>query len=160
MAKEIDPEVRRTQISEAISSSLQFLAEPAKTDDEVKERINVYFAKCESQALPPSIEGLCLCLGITTEEGKAWSKGETITKDRYRIWHTALTVLEDVDQKLVTLGYLPQVQYIWRSKNFYNMREPSSRMEIIGNSPLRDLPTLDSIKAKYLTDIPEQEAQK
>lgn len=159
--KNYDPEaeqqLRSEAITEAIRSSLQFLAEPVKTDDEVKQRINLYFAKCESQALPPSVEGLCICMGISTEDGKAWCKGEGISRERYALWHKAMTIIEDVDQKLVTLGILPQVQYIWRSKNFYNMREPSSRMEILGNSPLKDLPTLENIQKKYLGDLPENE---
>lgn len=162
MAKNnIDPaemaELRSQAISEAIRSSLQFLNEPVKSDEEVKERINLYFAKCEAQAIPPSVEALCIYMGISTEDGKAWSKGEGISKERYGHWHKAMTIIEDVDQKLVTLGILPQVQYIWRSKNFYNMREPSSRMEIIGNNPLKDLPSLENIQKKYLGDLPEAE---
>ena len=121
----------------------------------MKERLNLYWEKCRLNGEMPSFEAICVALGIPVEEGKRWCKADGCDKEMAGQMQNALAVLEAIDSDLVTRGIVPQAHYVWRSKQYYSMREPSTQHEFVGINPLKDLPTLSDIQRRYLTDLPE-----
>ena len=97
----------------------------ATNDDELCDSLNWYF----TEYLPktgafPTIEGLSLACGVDRKTFEAWARGEYQSSTaRQGIAQKAVGVLAELDAQLVQSGKIPQVTYIFRSKNFYGMQD-------------------------------------
>ena len=45
--------------------------------------------------------------------------------------------------------------YIWYSKQWFDMKEPDTRLTLDAITPLKELQSAESVKLKYLTDLEE-----
>ena len=125
-------------------------------DDEAEKRTAEYFNLCVSKGEMPLFETYCLYLGISDEKGKSFANGEGCSTRLTKIIQGALTTMKAAEAKAVYAGKIRDVPYIWRSKQYYNYREPNSKLEdaLLG-SVLKELPTTKSIAARYLEDVEE-----
>jgi len=149
---------RIDQISQSIEAALYWDKPKVRDAEDMRERLNLYWAKCQNNGELPSFEGLCVLLGIPVEDGKRWCKGDGCDKEQQKLMQQALAILEAIDSDLVTKGIIPQGVYIWRSKQYYNMREPTVLHDLAAASPLRSLPSMAEIQRRYLADLPETQA--
>ena len=63
----------------------------------------------------------------------------------------AKDILAAIDAELVSTGKIPQVTYIFRAKNFFNMTD-QTQVILTPNNPYQSA-SEDELKQKYLTDM-------
>ncbi len=125
----------------------------ATTDEQVCEAINWYF----QEYLPktgafPTVEGLALACGVDRMTFNTWERGGYQSSDaRSYICKKAVAVLAELDAQLVQKGKIPQVTYIFRSKNFYGMQD-AVKVEHI--TTRQDAESPDQLASKYADAIP------
>ena len=142
-----------SDISRAIANATRYIkAEPCKSDDEMAERINQYFADCQENGAIPKWETLALCLGITRMQAWNIATGKQGNAVRQRMMQRAMDILSAIDAELVATGKIPQVVYIFRAKNFYDMKDQQD-VVVTPNNPLGDAATTEQLTEKYSTLI-------
>lgn len=143
---------RPEEISRAIMNAFQYFNRPlVKSDEECAERINGYFRDCYEQQMLPTVENLSLALGTVRATLWDWEQGRTCSKLRSDMVKKAKQILASIDAELVSSGKIPQVVYIFRSKNFYGM---SDQQEIVVNAQQNNEMDMsaDEIAKRYLED--------
>lgn len=123
----------------------------AVTDDDVCDSFNWYF----HEYLPktgafPTIEGLSLACGVDRRTLEDWKNGH-LSPTRSAIVQKGIGVLAELDAQLVQSGNIPQIVYIFRSKNFYGMQD-AVKVEHVTARPDAESP--DQLAAKYADAIP------
>jgi hypothetical protein len=121
-----------------------------KTNQELKERIALYFERVEDTGELPSLEKLGLALGVTHETLMSWERDIT-NKERSSLVAQAREALAAIDAELVSSGMIPQVSYIFRSKNFYGMQD-RTEVFIVGNQQLEPTEDPKQTASKYIND--------
>ena len=123
------------------------------TDEQVCEALNWYFQEyLPKSGAFPTIEGLSLACGVNRRTFEAWARGEFQSSDaRQVIAQKAIGVLAELDAQLVQSGKIPQVVYIFRSKNFYGMQD-AVKVEHISMRQEQESP--DTLAARYADAIP------
>lgn len=143
-----------SDISRAILNATRYIkAEPCSTDDEFADRINVYFAECAENSIIPRWETLALALGITRKS--AWEIVTGRTREgsvRQKMLERAKDILSAVDAELVQTGKVNPVVYIFRAKNFYDMKDQQD-VVVTPNQPLGEQYTTEQLTEKYSTLI-------
>lgn len=141
------------EISRAIVNATRYIsATPCKDDDEVAERINQFFDDCAMRGVIPKWESLALSLGVTRATAWNWATGKGCSAVRTRMMQRAKDILSAIDAELVATGKIPQVVYIFRAKNFYDMRDQQD-VVVTANNPLGDAEDTKSLTEKYSTLI-------
>lgn len=106
-----------SDISRAIINATRYIkAEPCKSDEEVAERINEYFAECAAEGMIPKWETLSLALGVTRRMTWQWANGHAGSPARQRMLARAKEILAAVDAELVQTGKVNPVVYIFRAE--------------------------------------------
>lgn len=114
-------DTKQEDISRVVRESFQYFNRPlAKTDEEVAERLNEYFAQCQEEGQLPTVEDMCLALGGYRELIDRWAKRND---NRGHIIKKAKEIIAGMDAKLAAEGRIPQVVYIFRAKNYYGMKD-------------------------------------
>ena len=148
----------KNEVAKLISDTSAWSKPEIADDDEAEKRIGEYFNLCALKGEMPMFETLCLYLGISDEKGKSYVQGESCSGKLAKLMQNALTVLKAVEGKAVYAGQIRDVPYIWRSKQYFNYREPNSKLEdILAGNLLKELPSTQSIAQKYLADFDETE---
>lgn len=94
-----------------------------QNDDEVEQRIKDYFQYVIKTGEKPSVEKLCLALGVTSRSLNYWRDGTYCSARRQELVCMAYQTLAAMDAELVNNNKIPQVTYIFRSKNFFGMKD-------------------------------------
>jgi hypothetical protein len=98
---------------------------------------------------------MCLALGYARETIWKWETGrEGSTPFRSNIIKKAKELIAAYDANLVAEGKLNQVTYIFRSKNYYGMKDQQEHV-ITPNNPLGDASSPEEIKKRLNEGIPE-----
>lgn len=148
----IDPE-----LTKQIGAELMYWYSKPKavTDDEIAERLTEYFERTLGQGKLPTVEGMCLALGYDRTTIWEWETGGVgSTPFRANIIKKAKHLIASYDANLVTEGKLHPTTYIFRSKNFYGMRDEVEYV-ITPNNPLGDAASPEEIKRRLDEGIPE-----
>ena len=123
---------RPEEIAQAVRNAFQYFHRPiVKTDEECAERIDGYFKDCYEQQMIPTVENLSLALGTVRQVVWQWENGQGCSSARADMIKKAKQILASIDAELVSSGKIPQVVYIFRAKNFYQM---SDQQEITINA--------------------------
>lgn len=121
----------------------------AVSDDDICDSFNWYFSEYIPQTGAfPTVEGLAASCGITTVTLLEWERSND---KRSCIVQKAKQILAELDAQLVQRGKIPQVIYIFRSKNFHHMQD-AVKVEHITTRP--DAETPDQIAQKVADAIP------
>lgn len=138
-------------ISRIITESFQYFdRKPPKDNEELKDRVNGYFYDCTSKGQLPTVEGLALACGVTRTTVYEWEVTKAhINPERANIIKKAKQVLAEIDAKLASEGRIPQVVYIFRSKNYYGMKD-QQEVVLTPNNPLGDEQNAEQLKQKYI----------
>lgn len=98
-----------------------------QSDEELYQRFVEYYQRCAESNRIPTVEEAMLCTGYSHnmmnkiragERGTKWS-----TEKTPEIIGWAVEICRTYDAKMVMAGKLPQVPYIFRSKNLYGMKD-------------------------------------
>ena len=143
---------RPEEIAQAVRNAFQYFhREIVKSDEECAERINGYFRDCAEQQMIPTVENLSLALGTVRQVIWQWENGQGCSRARADMIKKAKQILASIDAELVSSGKIPQVVYIFRAKNFYQM---SDQQEITINAQdnrEQDM-SAEDIAKRYLED--------
>ena len=154
------PDVKEGEISEIVGNVVKWFGRSAiKTDEEFLRRTEDFFQVCQDNDELPTIEKLCVSLGITRETLWNWGKG-TMGAYRQQIVAQIKETMAAIDAELVSRNKIPQVVYIFRSKNFYNMRD-EQQYTFTPTNVLGDEAQKDEIAQKYreaIADLPVSES--
>lgn len=115
----LDANFTGTQIDirNAILNATRYIkAEPCKSDNEVADRIELYFNECAEYGIIPKWETLALALGITRAAIWKWATGQSGSPARQRMVQRAKDILSAVDAELVQTGKVNPVVYIFRAE--------------------------------------------
>lgn len=146
-----------TELTEMVQKAFILFGRPtATTDEQVCESFNWYF----QEYLPktgafPTIEGLSLSCGVNRNALESWARGEyKSSPERSCIVQKAIAILAELDAQLVQNGKIPQVVYIFRSKNFYGMQdavkvEHISQKETVQSAEELDRKYRDAVVVDY-----------
>ena len=121
-----------------------------KTDEECAERLDEFFKHVNETGEIPTVEKMCLALGTTRKVVWDWETGKTHGGRRAAMIQKAKEILAAIDAELVSHGKIPQVTYIFRSKNFFGMRDQTD-VVITPNNPLGEGSTAEELQ-KRITD--------
>lgn len=123
----------------------------AVTDDDVCDSFNWYFYEyLPKTGAFPTIEGLSLACGVDRRTFEDWKNGH-LSPARSAIVQKGIGILAELDAQLVQNGKIPQVVYIFRSKNFYGMQD-AVKVEHVTTRPDAESP--DQLASKYADAIP------
>lgn len=125
----------------------------AVTDDDVCESFNWYFKEYLPQSGAfPTAEGLALSCGVNAATLTGWANGQLKSNGmRIAIAQKGLAILSELDAQLVQNGKIPQVVYIFRSKNFYGMQD-AVKVEHI--SQKEQIQSAEELDRKYADAVP------
>lgn len=89
----------------------------------VQNRIEEYFTRCIENRSIPTFEGMALYCGVVRKTFWQWSTGKDAPYDTAIVIQKARDALAGIDAQLVLQGKINPVSYIFRSKNFYEMKD-------------------------------------
>lgn len=122
-----------------------------QSDEELYTRFVEYFQRCAQSSRIPTIEEAMLCTGyswIMLQKCRAGDRKFSWSTDNTpEIIEWAVELCKTYDAKMVMAGKLPQVPYIFRSKNFYGMRDQVDQVVVQVNADSK--PSLTDIAKRY-----------
>lgn len=123
--KQLSSSIADDMNAQLLEQALQYWKVPtAKTDEEIAQRIEFYFNDCYVNKLRPTLEGCALACGVTTETFSNWGQKDSKSDfDRFDLSKRVKTLLSHFDASLLINGKLNPVAYIFRSKNYYGMKD-------------------------------------
>lgn len=140
-------------ISKCVSNNLAFFnigLNPVLDDDQLCDRLNLFFDTCAKTNQIPNVEKLSNCLGFNRQwvvdvcDGQ---KNGFTTQTRF-ILKNALQILASIDAELATSGKTQPVVYMFRAKNYYGMSD-NKKITVENKSPLEGGRTEEELEAKY-----------
>ena len=141
---------KKENIQRIIAESIQYWGRrQPKTNEDVAECLNNYFLQCYETGQIPTVEDMCLALGVTRQSVNRWEHGIQCDAERTEMIQKAKEILAAIDAKLVTEGKILPVTYIFRAKNYHGMRDQQETI-ITPNNPLGDTLDNDRLAQKYL----------
>ena len=148
----------KQEVSDILKSSLKWmnfgLAKKPETDDEVAEALNEFFHGMSETGELPSVEKMALALGTTRQNLWNWEHDER-RPVRAAMIKQGKQLLAAMDAELVSRSKIPVVSYIFRSKNFYGMRD-TQEIEVSSPTNLMGAPVdREEIAAKYSESVGE-----
>lgn len=144
----------KVQLSERLHALINGSKQPrVQTDEELEERLMAYLVECADNARIPTIEALYLTTGIPTRTLNAYLTGESpgLGARTQEILERARDIVKSMDAELVLTGRIRDVPYIFRSKNYYGMKDQT---DINYNTRVSmQLPDSAQLQKKYLEDV-------
>lgn len=119
-----DEEDKQITIKNSLENAMQWWNTPTvKSDDEAIERLEQYTQGCIARGLRPTVEGMALAFGTTRQSLWEWETGRKHGPVSADIIKKAKEMLAMFDADMVNTGKLNPVTYIFRSKNYYGMKD-------------------------------------
>ena len=143
-----DPEAVRAAMANATRWRSLGLRSKPKTNKEILNRIDYYFEQCIQDGIRPTVETMSLALGYSRVATWNWKNGVKCDSERQQIIVAAYDTIAAFDADMVTNGAMNPVVYIFRSKNFYDMRD-QTEVVVTPNNPLGDVVSVEEIEEKY-----------
>ena len=149
---------KRAFMAKCIENNLVFFnvgLQPVKSDDELCERLNWFFAQCAETQQLPNVEKMANCLGYHHNTLKDWESGVSsgFSTATAGIMRKAKQILASIDAELAQEGKTQPVVYMFRSKNFYGMKDQQDLVVTPNNGGI-DSVDASVIEAKY-AELPE-----
>ena len=142
-----------TEISEMLGSVLRWYGKkPVKTDEECAERLEEFFDTLAKTGELPSVEKMCLALGVTRQSVWNWENGIKCSPARTDMIKRAKEILAAMDAELVSRNKIPQVTYIFRAKNFFGMKDQTDVL-VTPNNPVGALLPEEELAKRITGDV-------
>ena len=147
------------EISEIVQNVTKWFGRSAiKTDEEFLRRTEEFFQVCQDNDELPTLEKLCVSLGITRDTLNNWGKG-TMGTYRQQLVAQIKETMAAIDAELVSRNKIPQVVYIFRSKNFWGMKDEQqytyTPVNVLGDEAQKD--EIAKLYQDAAKDLPEIE---
>lgn len=116
--------IPKKDVNKALNSALYwFKKEEPKTEEEFAERLNEFFQHCAEANEIPTVEKMALALGTYRQKVWEWEVNQTKGRLISDMLKRAKAIISTMDAELAMTGKIQPVVYIFRSKNFYGMRD-------------------------------------
>ena len=121
-----ESEEDKAMISRLIGEArLSFKMPKPKNDDELERRIQDYFELCETRGMIPTVEEMSMFMGYSRQYMNEVRRGKAKgfsprTKD---IFDRVADFMAAFDAKLAMTGKIRDAVYIFRSKNYHDMKD-------------------------------------
>lgn len=154
---------KRAFMAKCIENNLVFFnvgLNRVSSDEELCERLNYFFEECAKTQQLPTIEKMANCLGYHRQTLLDWETGKNqgFSSATAEIIMKAKQIIASIDAELAQEGKIQPVVYLFRSKNFYGMRD---QQDVVVTPNTNDITRADAetIAKKYaeLPDITEGE---
>lgn len=124
--------VQPEQVQEIVSS-LRQLHDRGKpeSDEEVRQRIDDYFAFCEESSIRPGIESLSLSLHISRQSLYRWSNGEDCSAERAEMIQSAKAFISAYIEQAMLSGKISPPSGIFLMKNWLGYKDTISLDESV-----------------------------
>jgi len=110
----------------------------AVTDEEIAERLRLYFTESLENGAVLTVESMCLALGYPRQTIWRWENGEEgSTPARRDLIKKAKELLASFDAEMVSEGKINPVTYIFRAKNYFGLKDQQEYV-LTPNNPLGD----------------------
>lgn len=116
---------------------------------ELQDRFTDYFQKCVDEGMPPTVEGLALCSGWCRSTFYDIAAGKVNTQFSDTI-KKAKDYVCNYDAAMASIGKVNAPVYIFRAKNFYDMKD----VQEVKAGPIQD-PTKPKNEQEILEALPE-----
>lgn len=111
-------------IQKAVASAYNWsILPPVQDDQECAERLNYFFQHSAETGDLPTVEKLSLALGVDRWTWWEWCNGIGCSQDRMEMMKKARTIMAALDAELAERQKINPVTYIFRAKNFYDMKD-------------------------------------
>lgn len=149
---------KRAFVAKCIENNLVFfnagIKDKVTNDEELCERLNWFFSQCAETQQIPNVEKMANALGYHRNTLNDWENGtrngfSPATKE---IIHQAKQILASIDAELAQEGKIQPVVYLFRSKNFYGMRDQQD--VVVTPNMGNEAADQATIEAKY-KELPE-----
>ena len=122
--------------------------EKAVTDEEIRERLEMYFVTTLEAGEIPTVEEMSLALGYDRKTLWAWEVGrEGSTPTRSNLIKKAKEFLASFDAKLVQENKVNPTTYIFRAKNYFGLKDEVEYV-LTPNNPLGDIKDSGDIRKR------------
>ena len=117
-------EEKALAIRNSMSNILQYLGnEIVKNEEEGLQRTQAYIEGCIDRGLRPTVEGWALALGTTRASLWDWETGRRRGPLSADFVKKGKEMFSAFDADMVAQGKMNPVTYIFRSKNYYGMKD-------------------------------------
>jgi len=122
--------------------------EKAVTDEEIRERLEMYFVETLKAGEIPTVEEMSLALGYDRATIWKWETGgEGSTPARRNLIKKAKEFLASFDAKLVQENKVNPTTYIFRAKNYFGLKDEVEYV-LTPNNPLGDIKDSGDIRKR------------
>ena len=98
------------------------------------------------------MEKLFLAVGTDNSTGQQWLHGQGCSPERAGMMQKSRQVMAALDAEFVSTGKIPQVTYIFRSKNYYGMSNKQETVITVANPLGAELSEAD-LAARIAADV-------
>lgn len=144
------------EMSAMIRNVIKWYGRPRiQSDEECGQRLDNFFETIAETGELPTVEKMALALGVNHEQLSRWERGmDGSSPTRQAMIRQAKAALGAIDAELVSNNKIPQVTYIFRSKNFFGMRDQTD-VVVTPNNPVGEVISAEEIAEKY-KELPEE----
>jgi hypothetical protein len=130
--------------------------EKAVTDEEIRERLEMYFVTTLEAGEIPTVEEMSLALGYDRKTLWCWEVGgEGSTPVRRNLIKKAKEFLASFDAKLVQENKVNPTTYIFRAKNYFGLKDEVEYV-LKPESPLGDTSNPNDIQRRISESIDDE----
>jgi hypothetical protein len=130
--------------------------EKAVTDEEIRERLEMYFVTTLEAGEIPTVEEMSLALGYDRKTIWSWEVGgEGSTPVRRNLIKKAKEFLASFDAKLVQENKVNPTTYIFRAKNYFGMKDEVEYV-LKPETPLGDAKDPNEIQRRLIDGVVDE----
>ena len=148
---------KRGQWAEINSNVGEWKMPPFKSEEEFAERCGLFQNLIAAKGEVPTAEKFAMFLGTSFHKLKRWSKGEDCPEARRDGVQEIITWIAAIWTDAMLLKVTVPTMNIWYGKQWFEQREPDSKVTLDMISPLKELPATASLAQKYLADVKSTE---
>lgn len=150
---ESDNTASSSEISIMMRNMLRWYNKPlVKSDDECEERLDEFFSTLAETGELPTVEKMALALGTTRTSLWNWENGMQCSARRTLMIKRAKEILAAMDAELASSGKIPQVLYIFRSKNYFGLKDQTD-VVVTPNNPVGAEVPEDELRKRIAGDV-------
>ena len=118
----------------------------------VRERIGWYFMHCAENDMKPTVTGLALSLGVSTDTLRDWANGHSRKDTHTEMVRQAKMIIEDQMNAYMENGKINPVAGIFLLKNHFNYKDQQETI-LTPNTTMGDTTNPEDMRHKYVDRI-------
>lgn len=122
--KEFEDPERYEARKDALAVVLRWwMREAPLNDDVIADRMAEFFLVAYEEGFDVTVERLAPCIGVTVARLREWARGIGCTQHCQNLVLKAFDLIHSIEVDLTQRNKIPVVMYIFRSKNYFQMKD-------------------------------------